>query len=498
MTLFSKLRDALLRRPAKRAGSPVVAKPLTPRVDELPPFSLQTAELMRFDPQVRIALAARNGLLMSAQVEISGPQTALNRWVQLQWDRLWMQYAHQLLKAKLYGFMPFEVIYGEALAGEFRGLIEVAALKDRHPRDCRLLIQNDEPVGFVLRQQDKEVENLAPLALTATFDAETANPYGCALLARAYPSWYEKWMEGGAKRTIRLRMIKDAYLGEIFWHVTYLIATRLIRACFPYAVQWRRTKQQPRKRAFPMSPAALDQLRKLRAELDSIQPESYPYTALVGWMHKVTPLIKQHFPTFFDEWKPIAKKPEASLAAMAASYDNPDDNSWEANRRNASGKTSSTRKASQLASFLDGIIAAASIETVGASVQDIKKPDGSSVHFGTVYNSAIMMHRSGSTQNLTFTQANKNNAASLVAAMREAIRQMELSDPTKEALLSDLDYADNQLKRESPKPGIIKATLEGVHDGLIEVTKSGANVATVAVATGLAERVWQYLTGGSS
>lgn len=218
MTLFSKLRDALLRRPAKRAGSPVVAKPLTPRVDELPPFSLQTAELMRFDPQVRIALAARNGLLMSAQVEITGPQMALNRWVQLQWDRLWMQYAHQLLKAKLYGFMPFEVVYGEALAGEFRGLIEVAALKDRHPRDCRLLIQNDEPVGFVLRQQEKEIENFAPLALTATFDAETTNPYGCALLARAYPSWYEKWMEGGAKRTIRLRMIKDAYLGDIFWY----------------------------------------------------------------------------------------------------------------------------------------------------------------------------------------------------------------------------------------------------------------------------------------
>ena len=27
-------------------------------------------------------------------------------------------------------------------------------------------------------------------------------------------------MEGGAKRTLRLRMIKDAYIGDIFWYPT--------------------------------------------------------------------------------------------------------------------------------------------------------------------------------------------------------------------------------------------------------------------------------------
>ena len=60
--------------------------------------------------------------------------------------------------------------------------------------------------------------HLAPHALVVTFDAECANPYGCALLARAYPAWWEKWMPGGAKRTLRLRMIKDAYIGDIFWY----------------------------------------------------------------------------------------------------------------------------------------------------------------------------------------------------------------------------------------------------------------------------------------
>lgn len=219
MSLFTTLRNALLRRPANRKPpQPVVATPVTTRVDDLPPFTLQIADLMRYDPQVRIALGARNGLLMSAQIDVAGPQKRMNRWVQRQWDRLWSQYAHQLLKAKLYGFMPFEVMYREATSGEFRGLIEVAALKDRHPRDCRLLMEGDEPVGYVMKTKDKDVEFYAPLALNATFDAECTNPYGCALLARAYPAWYEKWMEGGAKRTIRLRMIKDAYLGDIFWY----------------------------------------------------------------------------------------------------------------------------------------------------------------------------------------------------------------------------------------------------------------------------------------
>lgn len=220
MTLFSRIRDVFFHNHRPRRAAATEAMPVNTRIDDLPPFTLHAADLMRYDPQVRIALGARNGLLMSAEVEVTGPQTAMNRWVQEQWNRLWAGYAHQLLKAKLYGFMPFEVVYRQSQSGEFRGLVEVSALKDRHPRDCRLLMQGDEPVGYVIRDrnnQEQETEVLAPHALSATFDAENNNPYGCALLARAYPAWYEKWMDGGAKRTIRLRMIKDAYLGEISW-----------------------------------------------------------------------------------------------------------------------------------------------------------------------------------------------------------------------------------------------------------------------------------------
>ena len=220
MSLLSALKSALLRKkPLTAEYRPQPSEPVALRVDELPPFNLRVADLMRFDSQVRIALGARNGLLMAAEVEVIGEAPEIVRWVQTQWDRLWSSSAHQLLRTKLYGFLPFEVMYRQVRGGAFDGALVVDHLKDRHPRDARVLVHEGQIVGFALRvARDREVEVLAPKALVCTFDSEFGNPYGCALLERAYPAWYEKWMDGGAKKTLRLRMIKDAYIGDIFWY----------------------------------------------------------------------------------------------------------------------------------------------------------------------------------------------------------------------------------------------------------------------------------------
>jgi hypothetical protein len=68
--------------------------------------------------------------------------------VQHQWDALWHSAAHQLLRAKLYGFLPFEVVYRRAMGGPFAGLVEVERLIDHHPREARLLVAGDRVVGF--------------------------------------------------------------------------------------------------------------------------------------------------------------------------------------------------------------------------------------------------------------------------------------------------------------------------------------------------------------
>ncbi len=229
MSFFSRLRDAFLARSSKTAPKPTRVDPMPMDLAGLPPFNLHVADMMRYDPQVRIGLGARNGLLMAAEVEVTGEQPDMVRFVQAQWDRIWGTAGHQLLRAKLFGFQPFEVVYRLADRGQFAGLVEFQQLLDRPAGSVRLLVSGEEPVGFVLKQSSgmasktngsprHETQVLAPRALVATFDAECGNPYGCALLARAYPAWYEKWMEGGVKQTMRLRMIKDAYIGDIFWY----------------------------------------------------------------------------------------------------------------------------------------------------------------------------------------------------------------------------------------------------------------------------------------
>ena len=241
MSLFSTIRDLLIGRQPTRRTTLALPAPAV-RCDDFPPFNLHVAELMRFDPQVRVGLGARNGLLMSAQVEVNGPREEINAWVHEQWDHIWCQCAHQLVRAKLYGFQPFEVFFRrtpvernsfrseKAARNSFRSqdatnekngmnsVLQIAELRDRPVAQTRLLVRDDRPVGFVLKEGDTERRFLAPRALVVTFDADHSRPYGCALLARAYPAWFEKWMRGGAKETLRLRMMKDAYVGDIFWY----------------------------------------------------------------------------------------------------------------------------------------------------------------------------------------------------------------------------------------------------------------------------------------
>lgn len=239
MNVLTKLRHALLGR--RQAAALRVADPPVPApIDELPPFTLAVAERMRYDPQVRIGIGARNGLLMAAQVEVRGDDPDLVQWVEQQWQTVWHGYAHRLLRAKLYGFVPLEVVYRRIRRGRLRGMLEIERLTDHPPRAARLLLEGDQIAGFVLFDGagaeatalstagplSEEIERtpsaarrlIAPQALVCTFDAECGNPYGCALLARAYPAWLEKWMPGGAKRTLQLRMVKDAYIGDIFWY----------------------------------------------------------------------------------------------------------------------------------------------------------------------------------------------------------------------------------------------------------------------------------------
>jgi hypothetical protein len=220
MAFLDVLRDKILGRRNERR--PVQRKPAAApgqRPSELPAFSVETADLMRFDPQVRIGLGARNGLLMPAQALAVASDARVAAFAQATWDHLWQSTAHVLLKAKLYGFLPLEVTYRVQPEGDLPGAIVLDRVQDYHPRDARILTRDGEIGGFLLHPNSRHQRRvLAPSALVCTFDSEFGNPYGSSLLERAYAPWFEKWMHGGAKKLLRLRMLKDAYIGDIFWY----------------------------------------------------------------------------------------------------------------------------------------------------------------------------------------------------------------------------------------------------------------------------------------
>ncbi len=324
MSLFNSLRNLLTgRQPTRRTT--LALPPPAVRFDDFPPFNLHVAELMRFDPQVRVALGARNGLLMSAQVDVTGPRDVVNRWVHQQWDRVWCECAHQLVRAKLYGFQPFEVFLRRSASGgrqppdsavantrhplaERVDHIDIAELRDRPVQHARLLVRDDRPVGFVWKDGETERRILAPRGLVVTFDADHSRPYGCALLARAYPAWFEKWMRGGAKETLRLRMMKDAYVGDIFWYP----ADRKVTLPTGEEVSWRDLAREITELRQSGGALALPLLRDRDGgkALDYSPPTPvYGHTQIFTWKRDLD----------LDIWKSLEIPPEIIQAATTGS-----------------------------------------------------------------------------------------------------------------------------------------------------------------------------------
>jgi SPP1 gp7 family putative phage head morphogenesis protein len=162
-------------------------------VSQLPPYRLWTGRLMlASDPLVRFAHHVRNAALMPAEVEVTGPNERINKWVQEQWNFLWDQHRVKLTRAKQFGWTPLQII--PKLQD---GLLCIKSVKDFAPEDSRALTVNNKICGHRVKG---------------------CGDYGIGCLRRSYPAWYEKWMEGGAKKLLQLRMIKDAYIGDIFWY----------------------------------------------------------------------------------------------------------------------------------------------------------------------------------------------------------------------------------------------------------------------------------------
>lgn len=185
-----------------------------------PRFNMFMAELMLTDPRVAFGLAISNGLLMALQVKATGTDAKVVKFVQEEWDRIWESSAHQILRAEPYGFMGYEVMYREE-----EGLVKFDKLLDRYPTDTRPLTLRGQIRGIKIdakrRAYGKGIIDMAtPTVLTGmkalwlTHDEQYSNLFGRSSLLTAYPPWYEKTMKGGTLDLRKLRMTKDAWMGD--------------------------------------------------------------------------------------------------------------------------------------------------------------------------------------------------------------------------------------------------------------------------------------------
>ena len=190
---------------------------------DLPIFRIREAELMRQDPVVQFGLTVRNAALSAAQVNVTGENPEVVKFVGKQWKKLWNEHGPQLWSAKRYGFAAFQVLYAKQKSGTTRRL-EIDGLKSFAPYDVRALTNAGTVAGFTLKPRFRTTGGLsaekilAPQGLWITFNSEWGNAYGRAILRRSYPSWFEKWMDHGVKKVTQLRMLKDSYVGSVGWY----------------------------------------------------------------------------------------------------------------------------------------------------------------------------------------------------------------------------------------------------------------------------------------
>ncbi len=180
-------------------------------IQGLPPWYLWIGRAMLdSDPLVRFAINVRNAALMPAEITVKAKNEMYAAWIQKQWDFLWNHHRSKFTSAKKYGFSALQAIWKL----DERDYLTLTDCKDYSPEDSKCLLQDNRIVGMTVKS--KKV--FSPQALWMTFGSEFGNPYGTGILRRMYPAWFEKWMNHGAKKLLQLRMLKDAYIGDIFWY----------------------------------------------------------------------------------------------------------------------------------------------------------------------------------------------------------------------------------------------------------------------------------------
>lgn len=220
MSMLGKLRQFWNRevltgtRALTSDYSPGALRPSYWWYNQLPPFTLFTADWMLQDPQVRFGLKMLNGPMYSAEIEVECDDKAVKAFIEEQWNSIWSKSAKKLLRAKRYGYAGYELMYRIK-----EGRVVFDRMKDLHPYDTRPLTYHGNLLGLRVKHVRGELETGhidigCPKSLWIIHDREFGKWFGYSIFEGAYEPWFEKRMRGGGNDLRKLRMMKDAWSGE--------------------------------------------------------------------------------------------------------------------------------------------------------------------------------------------------------------------------------------------------------------------------------------------
>ena len=188
-----------------------------------PVFSEQMVEEMIIDPRVKFGLSLIKGPMISkAKMKVESENEEVKEFVIKMINSFWLNGAVQALKAVEWGHSGSEVLYKQ---DEKTGQIIYAGLKDFHSSSVKIVTQNGERCGLLIKdfmtvsmKTGKAVYLGGPKAFHHVHSREIHPFYGRSRLYGAHIPWNEIWSQGGYRDIRRMWFYKNAFTGGTLYH----------------------------------------------------------------------------------------------------------------------------------------------------------------------------------------------------------------------------------------------------------------------------------------
>lgn len=183
-----------------------------------PPFIKRFIPAILRDSRIRFAMKLLKGPLQAdARFNVEGDSLDLVEYVDRQIKTFWKTSAAVALRAVEWGHSGSEAVYREK-----NGVVHFHKLLHLSPWDIRLWTVGGEKAAIRLRDAKDSKDGYlwlhGPKGFWHIHDRQEERWYGVSRLLGAYPAWYDKHKNGGARDALNLFFYKYALNGEVIYY----------------------------------------------------------------------------------------------------------------------------------------------------------------------------------------------------------------------------------------------------------------------------------------